>query len=77
MAKEHETKFHDNPNYVTVFALLHVQMVLQLHEVETSSPLLKKRKTSRKTQPTLPLPCVMCNFVTASNNEILLSLYGN
>ena len=57
-AREHETEFHDNPNYVTVFALLHTQMVLRPHEVETSSPLSKKRNALRKTQPTLPSPCV-------------------
>ena len=37
-AKECETEFHDNPNYVTVFVLHHMQMALQLHEVEMSSP---------------------------------------
>ena len=56
--KEHETEFHDNPKYITVFVLCHTQMALQPHEVETSSPPSKKRKTSRKTQPTLPSLCV-------------------
>ena len=56
--KEHEIEFHDNPNYITVFVLCHMQMALQPLEVEMSSPPSKKRKTSRKTQPTLPLPCV-------------------
>ena len=54
-AKEHETEFHDNTNYVTVFVLRQTQMTLQPHEVEMSSPPSKKGKT---TQPTLPLPCV-------------------
>ena len=68
LPKEHETEFefHDNPNYVTVFVLCHAQMALQPCEVETSLPPSKKIKTLRKTQPTLPLPCVtlvMRNFV--------------
>ena len=54
-AKEHESEFHDETNYVTVFVLSHAQMTLQPHEVEMSSPPSKKRKT---TQPTLPLPRV-------------------
>ena len=54
MAKEHETEFHDNPTYVTAFVLHHVQIAVQLHEVEMSSPPSNKRKT----QPTLPSPCV-------------------
>ena len=56
--RRRRSEFHDNPNYVTVFALRHMHMALQSHEVETSSPPLKKRKTSRKTQPTLPSSCV-------------------
>ena len=79
-AKEHETQFHDNPNYVTVFVLRHLQMELQPHEVEMSSPPSKKRKTSRKTQPTLLLPCVTGHVqfcIRLQINGILLSLYGN
>ena len=55
--KEHETEFHDYPNYVTVFVIHHVKMALQPHEVEMSLSPPKKRKTSKKTQPTLPSPC--------------------
>ena len=80
VAKEHETEFHDNPNYVTVFVLRQAQMALQPHKVEPNSPPSKKRKTSRKTQPTLPLPSVTGHTQfrkRLSNNEILLFLYGN
>ena len=41
--------------YIT---LTHAQMSLQPHEVEMRSPPSKKRKTLKKTQPTLPSPCV-------------------
>ena len=78
--KKHETEFHDNPNYVTVFVLRNLQMKLQPHEVEMSSLSSKKRKTSRKTQPTLPMPCVTGHVqfcIQLQINGILLSLYGN
>ena len=44
--KEHETEFHDNPNYVTVFTLCHGQMVLQPHEVEMSSLTIEEEEDS-------------------------------
>ena len=79
VAKEHKTEFHVNPNHVTVFVLHHAQMALQPHEVETSSPPSKKGKTSRKTQPTLPLPCVTghAQFRIWLQRFYFNSLYGN
>ena len=77
--KKHETEFHNNPNYITVFVLPDLQMKLQLHEVEMSSLSLKKRKTSRRTQSTLPLPCITGHVqfcIQLQINGILLFLYG-
>ena len=71
LAKEHETEFHDNPNYVTAFVLCHAQMALQPHEVETT----EKEDSANFTT-------AMCHWshaisYMASSNEILFSLYGN
>ena len=44
MAKEHETEFHVNPNYVISELISITQMAIQPHKVQTNLPTIKEKK---------------------------------
>ena len=73
--KEHETEFHGNTNYVTVFALRHAQMALQPRSRDDEFITIEEEKDLEEDSANFTIAIGHWSRAisyTASNNEILL-----